>query len=196
MLRFIKKAFKKTIPKLDDILTRSELCALDLQVAKHILIQQAQTTTRELDVEKWNLQRDKDNLLRCHGRLSGSHLPHPQKYPIFLSKHSKLTLLIIMDCRRQLLHSGLAATLVKVRQKFWIPAGRNTVKRTLAHCNLCKRWTAKPFQLPPMPDLSATRVVAKSAFFHVGIDLFGPITVNCATGTQKRWVTLFTCLLS
>ena len=47
-----------------------------------------------------------------------------------------------------------------------------------------------------MPDLPATRVVAKSVFFYVGIDLFGPVTVECATCFQKRWVTLFTCLLT
>lgn len=47
-----------------------------------------------------------------------------------------------------------------------------------------------------MPDLPATGVVTKSTFFHVEIDLFGPIIVKCATGSQKRGVTLFTCLLS
>ena len=46
-----------------------------------------------------------------------------------------------------------------------------------------------------MPDLPTTRVVAKSTFYHVRIGLFGPITIECATGAQKRWVTLFACLL-
>uniref|UniRef100_A0A1I7VWV3 Integrase catalytic domain-containing protein n=1 Tax=Loa loa TaxID=7209 RepID=A0A1I7VWV3_LOALO len=46
-----------------------------------------------------------------------------------------------------------------MRRKFWIPRGRMEVRRVIADCKGCKRWTAKPFKLPAMPNLPESRVL-------------------------------------
>uniref|UniRef100_A0A1I7VRB7 Integrase catalytic domain-containing protein n=3 Tax=Loa loa TaxID=7209 RepID=A0A1I7VRB7_LOALO len=59
---------------------------------------------------------------------------------------------------------------------------------------VCKRWKAKPFKLPAMPNLPESRVRRSRAFEKVGLDYLGPITVKAPYGMiYKRWIALFTC---
>uniref|UniRef100_A0A1I7VTS8 Integrase_H2C2 domain-containing protein n=1 Tax=Loa loa TaxID=7209 RepID=A0A1I7VTS8_LOALO len=41
----------------------------------------------------------------------------------------------------------------ELRRKFWIPKGQTEVKRIINNCTGCKRWSAKPFKLPIIPNL-------------------------------------------
>ncbi|VDO31700.1 unnamed protein product [Onchocerca flexuosa] len=57
----------------------------------------------------------------------------------------------------------------------------------------CKRWTAKTFKLPTMPNYPESRVTRSRAFAQVGLDYLCPILVKTETGSSKRWIALFTC---
>uniref|UniRef100_A0AAF5PJL1 Integrase zinc-binding domain-containing protein n=1 Tax=Wuchereria bancrofti TaxID=6293 RepID=A0AAF5PJL1_WUCBA len=81
-----------------------------------------------------------------------------------------------------------------LRKRFWIPKGRTEVKRVLNKCMGCKRWKAKPFKLPTMPNYPAFRVRRSRTFARVDLDYLGPVSVKTETGVTKRWVALFTCL--
>uniref|UniRef100_A0AAF5Q6R2 DUF5641 domain-containing protein n=1 Tax=Wuchereria bancrofti TaxID=6293 RepID=A0AAF5Q6R2_WUCBA len=81
-----------------------------------------------------------------------------------------------------------------LRKRFWISKGRAEVKRVLNKCMGCKRWKAKPFKLPTMPNYPAFRVRRSRTFARVGLDYLGPVSVKTETGVTKRWVALFTCL--
>uniref|UniRef100_A0A1I7VIX3 Integrase catalytic domain-containing protein n=1 Tax=Loa loa TaxID=7209 RepID=A0A1I7VIX3_LOALO len=59
---------------------------------------------------------------------------------------------------------------------------------------VCKRWKAKPFKLPAMPNLPESRVRRSRAFENVGLDYLEPITLKAPYGMiYKRWIALFTC---
>uniref|UniRef100_A0A1I7VFT8 Integrase_H2C2 domain-containing protein n=1 Tax=Loa loa TaxID=7209 RepID=A0A1I7VFT8_LOALO len=60
---------------------------------------------------------------------------------------------------KRLYRAGTTHVLSEMRRKFWIPRGRMKVRRVIAGCTGCKRWTAKPFKLPTMPDLPESRVL-------------------------------------
>ncbi|VDN32897.1 unnamed protein product [Gongylonema pulchrum] len=64
-------------------------------------------------------------------------------------------------------------------QQFWMPKGRAVVKKTINHCQGCRRWKAKPYQLPQFPAHSKNRVNPSGAFQHIGMDYMSPI--NAAT---------------
>uniref|UniRef100_A0A0M3HXD9 Integrase catalytic domain-containing protein n=1 Tax=Ascaris lumbricoides TaxID=6252 RepID=A0A0M3HXD9_ASCLU len=134
---------------------------------------------------------------RCGGRLSETVIPRSEKYPIFLPQNHRLTQLLILREHTSIFHGGAPATLSRLRQHFWIPHGRRAVRLVITnHCLQCRRWKAKPFALPPMPPLPAARVQPAPAFDCTGIDLLGPIRVSSETGASKRWIALFTCLVT
>uniref|UniRef100_A0A1I7VR75 Integrase catalytic domain-containing protein n=1 Tax=Loa loa TaxID=7209 RepID=A0A1I7VR75_LOALO len=58
----------------------------------------------------------------------------------------------------------------------------------------CRRWKAKPFRLPAMPNLPESRVKRSKAFEHVGLDYLGPVTIKSAYSLiNKKWIALFIC---
>uniref|UniRef100_A0A8R1TKG7 DUF5641 domain-containing protein n=1 Tax=Onchocerca volvulus TaxID=6282 RepID=A0A8R1TKG7_ONCVO len=63
-------------------------------------------------------------------------------------------------------------------QIFWIPKGRLEVKCVIRFCTGCKRWTAKPFKLPTMPNFPKTRVQRSRTFAQVGLDYLGPLSIK------------------
>ena len=58
----------------------------------------------------------------------------------------------------------------------------------------CRRWNAKPFQLPPFPPYPKDRVRRTYVFQSVGLDYMGPVVVKADQQKVKRWICLFTCL--
>ena len=72
---------------------------------------------------------ERDGLLRCKGRLSDADLEIEAREPIILPKKHYLTELIIRNCHNRVHHCGLRATLAELRSRFWVPRGRQGVKR-------------------------------------------------------------------
>ncbi|VDK89118.1 unnamed protein product [Onchocerca ochengi] len=46
----------------------------------------------------------------------------------------------------------------------------------------CRRWKARPFKLPIMPDLPDARVKRSLTFEQVGLDYMGPISIKTYIG--------------
>ena len=110
---------------------------------------------------------------------------------ILLPTNSKLTELIIRHFHEKLKHSGLGITLANIRSRFWIPKGRNVVRKMIAKCVHCRKIRGKAFQLPIAPKLPGFRVRG-AAFETVGVDYAGPITVDIG----KIYILLFTCAVT
>ena len=104
---------------------------------------------------------------------------------------------MIKDSHKAVFHSGISHTLAKVRQRYWIPQGRASVKKVLKDCQTCRRWEGGPYQLPKVPALTKERVTGNTyPFEKTGLDYLGPLNVR-NTNTQeiyKVWICLFTCL--
>ncbi|KAF8768404.1 hypothetical protein HNY73_021227 [Argiope bruennichi] len=78
-----------------------------------------------------NIFLDKDGILRVGGRLSKHPtLPYDQKFPIVIPKRHHITPLIIRHFHQLSLHTP-ELVLSLIRQKFWIPDGRSTIRREI-----------------------------------------------------------------
>ena len=133
-------------------------------------------------------------LLRCKGRLEHSDLEPESQQPIIIPRDHKLTKLIIEECHRKTQHSGIRATLGELRSRFWVPKGRQAVKKVLTECVTCKKAQGKPFKSPPVAALPDFRVRESTPFSKVGIDFAGPLFVKTQTGEMvKCYLALSTC---
>lgn len=82
-------------------------------------------------VSKFGLRADGEGLVRCKGRLEYSDLECETREPIILPKKHHLTFLEIKQRHVKVLHSGVRSTLAELRSRFWVPKGRQVVKRVL-----------------------------------------------------------------
>ncbi|XP_039306760.1 uncharacterized protein LOC113004056 [Solenopsis invicta] len=68
---------------------------------------------------------DEYGLIRVGGRLQKSDLTFAQKHPILLPSRHSLTDRIIREIHEKHYHTGIQTTLYILRQRFWLPDGRN-----------------------------------------------------------------------
>ncbi|GBO05356.1 hypothetical protein AVEN_94134-1 [Araneus ventricosus] len=117
-----------------------------------------------------------------------------QKFRV--SDESKYTDLLILQEHNRGFHLGVIATLSRLRERFWIPKGRQSVKSVLKSCLVCHKYSAKPARQQTR-QLPKYRVVACPPFTTVGIDFTGAITVKTTGGAlQKVYIVLFTCAVT
>ncbi|GFU08897.1 integrase catalytic domain-containing protein [Trichonephila clavipes] len=88
-------------------------------------------------------------------------------------------------------------TLSLIRQHYWIPDGRSTVRREIKRYIECCRFNSKP-SYPKMGDLPKQRITQTRPFEIVGIDFAGPILSKCQhlrkANKFKSYICLFICL--
>ena len=133
------------------------------------------------------LAKDEVGILRCNERIQGYT-------PIFIPRKSALARSIIEHCHLQTLHGGVATTMNKVRQKYWIPKLRALVKSVRHKCNHCKKYRAKVLSAPPTSALPRFRTELTEPFNVTGVDFAGPLLYKSGNnGTSKAYITLFTC---
>ena len=97
-------------------------------------------------------------ILICRGRLGNSDLDFEARTPIILPKQHRLTELIIVHCHDKVLHSGVRATLAELRAKYWVPKGRQVVKRAVSNCVTCGKMIGKPYGAPETAALPEFRL--------------------------------------
>ena len=72
-----------------------------------------------------NLHEDDDMLIRSYSRLKNARIQFDSKAPIMLDRNHKLTELLILYSRHEVLHRGVKQTLTEFRQQSWITRGRS-----------------------------------------------------------------------
>ena len=100
-----------------------------IQAVQHeqfsVEIQNLQSQLQRLSlVRQLRLFLDKDKLLRCGGRIHNVPLSELAEFPYLLPSKHRFTDLVILQAHTQLHHSGVNATLTLLRQRYWIPSGR------------------------------------------------------------------------
>ncbi|GFW23072.1 integrase catalytic domain-containing protein [Trichonephila clavipes] len=145
-----------------------------------------------------NIFLDEDEILRVGGRLTKQPtLSFDQKFPLIIPKHHPITTLVIRQFHLRGFHSGTQMTLSLIRQHYWIPDGRSTVRRKIKRCIECCRFNSKP-SYPKMGDLPKQRITQTRPFEIVGIDFAGPILTKCQhlrkANKFKSYICLFICL--
>ena len=146
------------------------------------------------------LYQDEEGILRCRGRIGLSPLPYEARFPILLPRGHHFTRLVILKCHDQVMHNGVAETLVQVRSKYWIVKGRQTVKKIISKCVVCKKLEGRPYGMPPTPQLPGFRVSDEFAFSSIGVDFAGPVYVkdiyHKSGSMNKAYIVLYTCASS
>ena len=89
-----------------------------------------------------NLQPNERGILGCCGSIDG-------EYPIYLPRDFMYTQKVVEHAHFTTLHGGVAMTMAKVRERFWVPKLRSLVKRTRGDCHGCVRFRAQSYQKPP-----------------------------------------------
>ena len=141
------------------------------------------------------LYLDQQGIIRSQGRLNHAKCGVDMKHPILLPPKSFLCTLIIRDVHGKHQHCGTRETLNHLRNEFWVPKGRQTVKKVVEPCTYCKYFNGRTFTYPGPPPLPSERVVFDRPFQHTGVDFTGAIETKNEKGEfEKRYVCLFTCL--
>ena len=205
VMRFIRNIRKKKeegrLPTNNNNQNGPWLSAKELTDTRKLWIKHEQLSIKNLNDVGRNLGTylDDDGLIRCRGRLDNANLTFNEKYP-YLLPSGRLAQTIVYDVHTRIKHAGVRDTLVELRQEFWIPKGRNFVRKALFDCNTCKRVNAKPYAYPEPPSLPVDRVTGTTAFKNIGIDYAGPLHVKNIFGDDeelyKAWISVATCTSS
>ena len=129
-------------------------------------------------VRQLRLFVDDKGLLRCGGRIHNAPLSELARFPYLLPPNHKLTQLIVYHTHVILAHTGVGSTLTALRQSFWIPSGRQCVKKLLRQCTVCRRHSGRPYNVPPLPSVRVQDVLP---FTVNGVDFTGVLYVRRRT---------------
>ena len=143
-------------------------------------------------VRQLRLFLDEDQLIRCGGRIHNAPLSELARFPYLLPSKHHLTNLVILQAHTEQHHSGVNSTLTAIRQRYWIPSGRQCVRSLLRKCVICKKTAGKPYTIPDPPPLVKCRVSKTQPFEVTGVDFTGALYVRSREGEQKVYVCLFT----
>lgn len=138
-----------------------------------------------------------EGIIRCRGRLQRALLDDCAKFPILLPPKHRVTSLLIEDSHRLCLHYGVGYLVAYLRQRWWIPRMRQTVKAVTGKCVICRRMQGKSYALQPAPPLPEFRVRKAEPFQVTGVDYTGSLNVRGKEGNvEKVYIVLFTCAVT
>ena len=103
------------------------------------------------------MQGNQEGLLECRGRIQGH-------YPIILPDSSPFTRMLVHRSHIDTLHRGVALTMTKVRELYWVPCLGALVKQVLRACSGCKRFQGMALATPPPGFLPTDRTEGSTPF--------------------------------
>ena len=210
VLRFIRNLSKK-VKSTGNELSASEIDeseALWINAVQNLAFESEmkylhgnQRTTPPVLVSQFGLFLDKRGIIRCKGRINESSLSESSKNPILLPSKHDFSNLIIRDTHGRIKHSGLRDTLSMLRERFWIPKGREAVKKCIRRCVVCRKVEETTYNPVGVPDLPSYRVSEDPPFSHTGLDFAGPLYIKptheksdqTASEATKVYILLMTC---
>ncbi|GFX96418.1 transposable element Tcb2 transposase [Trichonephila clavipes] len=138
---------------------------------------------------------DVQGILRISSRINEAKFHSHEINPIIIPKESKFTELIVKEKHLRLLHGGVTLTLSQIRRKYWIPQGRQLIRKIINRCLACKKHSVKPAdQLSG--QLPRDRISQSLPFTIIGVDFTGPVYVKLGNDTEKSYIALFTCAVT
>ena len=202
-LRFVNNC--KGNQKQSDCLSTTELNEAEITLIKQV---QRQSFHQELNALQKNTREHslirklrlflKDGIIRCDGRIDNAEIESETKFPILLPSKHHFTKLIIEFTHSSFAHQGVNSTLVRLRSKYWVPKGRQVVRKLISRCVICRRLGGTPFKHPESPPLPSFRVKEKNPFEVTGVDFTGALYIKetIDTDDNKVYICLFTCAVT
>src|SRR5690606_1339712 len=119
--------------------------------------------------------KDSEGIIRLRSKVSHRRDTPDFCHPIILpSSKNALVAKIIQKYHSESQHAGVQTIMALIREKFWIIKTRQSVRRVISRCVICKRFTSRSFESTPAPLLE-NRVRDARVFEIVGVDLAGPL---------------------
>ncbi|XP_058817755.1 uncharacterized protein LOC131681066 [Topomyia yanbarensis] len=134
-----------------------------------------------------------EGLLRVGGRLRHSKLPFDVKHQWILPANNPVVRSLIKALHQENLHVGPSGLMAILRQQFWIPKCRNTIRLITRSCVRCFKVNPKALN-QFMGYLPGCRLEKAPAFLKVGVDLAGPIMIR--QGVRKAKGCVFICMVT
>ena len=118
--------------------------------------------------------------------------PHMKSKLILLPSEHHFTKLLVERCHRRLHHGGVRDVMSHLRETYWVIRMRQTVKRIINPCIICKRWSAKHYneEVAPLPP---ERITPSRPFAVCGLDFAGPLHIYDNQVETKSYILLFSC---
>ena len=181
----ILKLYQIYSKKTEDQTATRELTHSDFKRAEKFWIQNAQA---EINVQKHAKLKptEEDGVIKVGGRTERwmASTWNGQRF-ILLPKESHVALIIARDMHEKGGHLGVAASMSKVRSRYWIIGLRSTMKRIVRECRHCKE-KLKALQSQIMSPLPVERLKPSPPFYTVGLDYFGPIATKGEVQLRTR----------
>ena len=160
------------------------LVTAEIEAQRTWWIKRAQQDTASVDeIEKdkvnLNLQPNSEEVLECRGRIQG-------EFPVYLPRSHPFTHKLVEQAHLSTLHGGVAMTMAKIRELYWISKLRQLVKRARSDCWGCKRFRVQSYENPPPGNLPSTRTEGSTPFEAVGVDFAGPIRYKARGKKMKK----------
>uniref|UniRef100_A0A182VSG3 Integrase catalytic domain-containing protein n=1 Tax=Anopheles minimus TaxID=112268 RepID=A0A182VSG3_9DIPT len=140
---------------------------------------------------------DEAGILRVDGRTANAeHMSYDARYPVILPNQHAITDLIVDSYHCKMFHANRETIVNEIRQKYSISHLRSLVDRRIEHCQHCKVYKSKQ-HYPRMGPLPVERLSPYThPFSHVGVDFLGPLDIVNGRRKEKRYVAVFTCLVT
>lgn len=137
-----------------------------------------------------------DGILRVKGRIQDPLLTFEENNPVILPGKHRFTYLLMYMYHKQNNHCGSNTVINNLRQHYDIVGVKVQVRRIFALCETCCKLRAKP-RPPQEGNLPLERTTPfVRPFQNVGLDYLGPFLVTVGRRHEKRWVALFSCMVS
>ncbi|KAK0140804.1 hypothetical protein N1851_022207 [Merluccius polli] len=129
-------------------------------------------------LRKLNPIVDADGLLRVGGRIPLADVPWEEKHPIILPKKHHVATLLERHYHEKVAHQGRHLTEGAVRSAgLWLVGGKRLVSSIIHKCVTCNKLRRR-MEEQKMSKLPAERLDLGPPFTNVGVDVFGPWTIN------------------
>ena len=195
VLKFVKKLKARSRKEKDP---SEGLTPTDLEEGEKYIFKNVQRSLKAR-IEKGELKSlspfiDEHGIVRVGGRIDRAIASFEQKHPALLPYGHHVSTLITRHVH-ETGHSGVAATMAKIRLKYWILQGHKLAKTIKYRCTKCRAFQHKT-ETQEMADLPKERLAPNTPPFHfTSCDYFGPLTVRVGRNkTAKYYGVIFTCL--
>ena len=137
---------------------------------------------------------DPSGILRVGGRVDKALASYESRHPALLPREHWTSVLITRQMHQRG-HTGVATTVAKMRQKYWIIRAHDLAKSVKFRCVFCREMEAK-LESQFMANLPRSRLSPFTPPFHyTSCDYFGPYNVKIGRNkTTKHYGVIFTCL--
>ena len=177
---------------------------------KYVFEATSREVTKFNDVTKLQHVIKRDNVLLYSGRILDGMGPSnplqmvndlpPAKFlcPV-IDRYSPVAYAIVTHAHVTLCHhAGIITTLRAAENIAHILQGKHLAAEIVRECNFCKRYKAKR-EKAVMGGVPLERMTVAPAFYHVQIDLFGPLESHCKHGRRavvKVYGVIYKCMTS